>query len=101
MSFHPFALLIVRMMGAWGVIMVIVQWTGNPIWGSEWWSQHEDNDGGDGDGDGNDEGDGDDDGDSYGDGDANLRVRMMRGVSQATHMPVQSPKPEERKRKGR
>ena len=25
MSFHPFALLIVRMMGAWGVIMVIVQ----------------------------------------------------------------------------
>ena len=98
MSFHPFALLIVRMMG---VIMVIVQRTGNLTWGSEWRSQHEDNDGGDGDGDGNDDGDGDDDGDSYVDGDANLRVRMMRGVSQATHMPVQSPKPEERMRKGR
>ena len=56
---------------------------------------------GDSDGDCDSYGDGDDDGDSYGDGDANLRVRMMRGVSQATHMPVQSPKPEERKRKGR
>ena len=32
---------------------------------------------------------------------ANLSVRMIRGVSQATHMPVQRPKPEERRRKGR
>ena len=35
------------------------------------------------------------------DDEANLRVRMMRGVSQATHMPVQRPNPEERRRKGR
>ena len=28
-------------------------------------------------------------------------MRMMSGVSQATHMPVQRPKPEERRRKGR
>ena len=29
----------------------------------------------------------------------NLKVLMISGVSQATHIPVQKPKPEERRRK--